>query len=189
MRKVIVSNLVTLDGFFEGLKGELDWFVVEGEFFDYVKEMFKTVDTILYGRKTYEHMAAYWPNATDNDATITHMMNKLPKIVLSKTLSKADWNNSRIIKENIPEEIHELKKLPGKDIVIFGSGEIVSYLSNLGLIDEYRIILNPVILGKGSPMFKNIDGKIKLNLFKTRKLNSGVIVLYYQPEKIKIKLS
>lgn len=185
MRKVIVSNLVTLDGFFEGLKGELDWFMVDDEFFDYVKEMFKTVDTILYGRKTFELMSAYWPNATDNDATITHMMNKLPKIVFSNTLSKADWNNSKIINENIPEEIHELKKLPGKDLVIFGSGEIVSFLSNHGLIDEYRIILNPVILGKGNPIFKNINDKIKLNLFKTKKLNSGVIILYYHPEKNK----
>ncbi len=184
MRKVIVSNLVTLDGFFEGKNGELDWFIVDEEFFDYVKEMFKSVDTILYGRKTYEMMADYWPEAEDNDPTITHFMNKLPKIVFSKTLANADWNNSKIIKENIAEEVHELKKLPGKDMVIFGSGEIVSYLTKERIIDEYRIILNPVILGKGNPMFKNIEDKINLNLFKIRKLKSGVIILYYYPAKI-----
>jgi len=183
MRKVIVSNLVTLDGFFEGRKGELDWFVVEEEFFDYVKEMFKTVDTILYGRKTYKLMEEYWPAAEDNDPTITHFMNKLPKIVFSKTLGKAKWNNSKIIRENIAEEIFEMKKLRGKDMVIFGSGEIVSFLTNQGLIDEYRIILNPVILGEGNPMFKNINDKIKLDLFKSEKLKSGVMILYYRPEK------
>lgn len=183
MRKVIVSNLVTLDGFFEGVNDDLSWFIVDEEFFDYVKEMFKTIDTIIYGRKTYEQMAAYWPNAEDNDATITHLMNKLQKIVFSKTLNNAGWNNSKIVKENIAEEINEMKKLPGKDMVIFGSGEIVSLLTQEGLIDEYRIILNPVILGNGNPMFKNIEGKINLNLFKTRKLKSGVIILYYHPVK------
>jgi dihydrofolate reductase len=181
MRKVIVSNLVTLDGFFEGLKGELDWFVVEDEFFDYVKELFKSVDTILFGRKTFEALGSYWPNTTEDDPTITHLMNKLPKIVFTKTLEKAEWNNSKIIRENLEEEIHEMKKLPGKDMVIFGSGEIVSFLTNRGLIDEYRIILNPVILGEGNPMLKNINDKIKMNLFKTKKLKSGVIILYYHP--------
>jgi dihydrofolate reductase len=183
MRKVIVSNLVTLDGFFEGLKGELDWFVVDKEFDGYVLDLFKSVDTMLYGRKTYQMMANYWPNATENEPTITHMMNKLPKIVFSKTLNNANWNNSKIVRENISEEVNEMKKLPGKDMVIFGSGEIVSYLAKHELIDEYRIILNPVILGEGNPMFKNINDKIKLNLFKIRKLKSGVIILYYQPEK------
>ncbi len=183
MRKVIVSNLVTLDGFFEGPNGELDWFVVDDDFFDYVKEMFKTVDTMLFGRKTYEMMAAYWPSAEDNDATITHLMNKLPKIVFSKTLNNASWNNSRIVKENIAEEIHEMKKLPGKDLVIFGSSEIISFLKKEGLIDEYRIILNPVILGEGNPMFKNLEDKKNLILFKTRNLKSGVIILYYHPVK------
>lgn len=178
MRKVIVSNLVTLDGFFEGLNGELDWFVVEDEFFDYVKELFKSVDTILFGRKTYEALGSYWPNATEEDPTITHLMNKLPKIVFSKTLTKADWNNSSIINENIEEEIHEMKKLPGKDIVIFGSGEIVSALTNANLIDEFRIILNPVILGKGNAMFKNLS-KINLRHQKTQTLKSGVVILFY----------
>lgn len=183
MRKVIVSNLVTLDGFFEGLNDDLSWFIVDEEFFDYVKEMFKSVDTILYGRKTYQHMESYWPDAQDNDPTITHFMNKLQKIVFSKTLNNANWNNSKIIRENISEEIQEMKMLPGKDMVIFGSGEIVSHLTNEGLIDEYRIILNPVILGKGNPLFKNVNDKVKLNLFKTRKLKSGVIILYYHPDK------
>jgi dihydrofolate reductase len=179
MRKIIVSNLVTLDGFFEGKNGELDWFIIDEEFFDYVKEMFKSVDTILYGRKTYQHMENYWPDAEDNDPTITHFMNKLQKIVFSKTLHNANWNNSKIIRENIAEEIEEMKKLPGKDMVIFGSGEIVSFLTHQGLIDEYRIILNPVIIGNGNPMFNGIHEKINLKLQKIKSLNSGVVILYY----------
>lgn len=181
MRKVVVWNLVTLDGYFEGGKGELDWFVVNEEFIEASRDMFKEFDTILFGRKTYRMMEKYWPMADDNDPTITHHMNKLPKIVFSKTLAKAEWNNSKIIKENIAEEIHEMKKLPGKDMVIFGSGEIVSFLTNQGLIDEYRIILNPVILGGGNPMFKNINVNVKMNLIKSKKLKSGVMILFYQP--------
>lgn len=179
MRKVIVWNLVTLDGYFEGPKKELDWFVVSDEFIDVSRDMFKTVDTILFGRKTYQLMESYWPTAEDNDPTITHNMNKLPKIVFSKTLSKAEWNNSEIVKENIAEEVYELKKLPGRDMVIFGSGEIVSYFTQQGLIDEYRIILNPVVIGSGTPMFKNVSEKINLKLQKTRALKSGVVILYY----------
>lgn len=179
MRKIIVSNLVSLDGFFEGPNCELDWFVVEAEFNEYVKDLFKSVDTILFGRKTFEALGSYWPNTTEDDPTITHFMNKLPKIVFSKTLSKAEWNNSRIITENIAEEIHELKKLPGKDMVIFGSGEIVSYLAQQGLIDDYRIIVNPVILGRGRTMFKNIHEKISLKFQKITSLKSGVVILHY----------
>jgi len=183
MRKLIVSNLVTLDGFFEGLKGELDWFMVDEEFLNYVKEMFKSVDTIIFGRKTYQHMENYWPTAEDNDPTITHNMNKLPKIVFSKTLTKVSWSNSSLIKENIAEELFEMKKQQGKDMVIFGSGEIVSQLAKAGLIDEYRIILNPVILGNGNPLFKNIAGKINLKPEKVIKLKSGVLILYYTPSQ------
>lgn len=183
MRKVVVWNLVTVDGFFEGLEKELDWFVVNEEFIDESRDMFKEFDTILFGRKTYQMMENYWPTAVDDDPTITHLMNKLPKIVFSKTLGKAEWNNSKIIKENIAEEVYEMKKLPGKDMVIFGSGDIVSFLTMQGLIDEFRIILNPVILGKGNPMFKSINSNIKLNLINSKKLKSGVMILYYQSEK------
>jgi len=179
MRKVVVWNLVTLDGFFEGAEKELDWFVVNEEFINESRDMFKEFDTILFGRKTYQMMEKYWPTAEDNDPTITHHMNKLSKIVFSKTLEEVSWNNSRLINENITEEVHEMKKLPGKDMVIFGSGEIVSALTKAHLIDEFRIILNPVILGEGNTMFKNIKEKINLILKKVQTLKSGVAILYY----------
>lgn len=187
MRKVIVSNLVTLDGFFEGPNKELDWFVVEEEFFDFARNQLLEVDTILFGRVTYEMMAAYWPNTTDNDPVITDKMNNLQKIVFSKTLSAVDpivigWNNSVLIKEDIAEEIKWLKQQPGKDMVIFGSGEIVSSLMQQGLIDEYRIILNPVILGNGNFLFKGLQDKLDLKLIKAKMLGSGVVILYYEPK-------
>jgi dihydrofolate reductase len=183
MRKIIVSNLVSLDGFFEGPNRELDWFAVDEEFLEYARNLLSTVDTILFGRVTYQHMAAYWPTAsgTGNDAFITEKMNNLPKIVFSKTLQEVKWNNSRLVKENIAEEILKMKQQPGKDMVIFGSGSIVSTFMQLGLIDEYRIIMNPVVLGNGKPLFKGIKDKHNLKLLKTKVLGSGIVILYYQP--------
>ncbi len=181
MRKIIVSNLVSLDGYFEGPNRELDWFVTDQDFFDYARELLNTVDTILFGRKTYEMMAAYWPGATANDAAITHKMNNLTKIVFSKTLTSVAWNNSRLADTDAVQEINKLKEQPGKDIVIFGSGELLSAFTDLGLIDEYRIIVNPVSLGRGVPMFKNLEKKLDLKLLKTKPLWSGVVILYYKP--------
>jgi dihydrofolate reductase len=180
MRELIVSNLVSLDGYFEGPNQELDWFIVEEEFLEYASETLRSIDAILYGRITYEHMAAYWPHAMDNDAFITHKMNSLQKIVFSKTLDQAEWNNTTVVKGDIAEEVKKLKQQPGKDLVIFGSGQLVSFLAEKGLIDEYRIIVNPVILGKGNPLFK-VKDKISLNLVDTKELSSGVIILYYEP--------
>lgn len=183
MRKIIVSNLVSLDGFFEGVNKELDWHTVDESFFEYARQLLNEVDTILFGRITYQMMAAFWPNALDEDAVITHKMNHLPKIVFSKTLKKVDWNNATLAKNNLPKEVKDLKEQGGKDIVIFGSGTLVTQLTQLGLIDEYRIIINPLLLGKGSPMFKGIDDKINLKLLKTKILDTGVVILYYEPVK------
>ena len=183
MRKIIVSNLISIDGYFEGLNQDLTWFTVNEEFFDYAGKLLREVDAIIYGRVTYEHMAAYWPNAKDNDEGITERMNNLEKFVFTKTMDEATWNNTKIIKEDLGEEIKKLKQQPGKDMVIFGSGTIVSELTQLRLIDEYRLIVNPVILGNGNPLFKSINERVKLKLINTKTLASGVIILYYQPEK------
>jgi len=183
MRKIIVSNVVTLDGYFEGPDKEIDWFMVSEGFFAYARKVLENADTLLYGRITYELMLAFWPNATDQDPVITEKMNSLPKIVFSNTLKKVEWgkwNNARLVNGNILDEITQLKQQPGKDIVILGSGTLVSQLSQYGLIDEYRIIVNPLILGKGNLMFKDIDHRIGLTLLKTEILDAGVVVLYYQ---------
>ena len=170
MRKVILSNNVTLDGFFEGPNKELDWQIVDGENKEYAIDLLSKVDALLFGRVTYQLMADYWPAAATNPSTskgdleIADKMNNLPKIVFSKTLQRVEWNNSRLVKENIAEEISKMKQQSGKDMVIFGSGSIVSTFMQFGLIDEYRIILNPVVLGNGKPLFKGINDKNHLKL-------------------------
>ncbi|MDQ6866235.1 MAG: dihydrofolate reductase family protein [Thermoproteota archaeon] len=187
MRKVILSNLITLDGFFAGPNGELDWFILDEEGKKDANDLLSKVDALLFGRVTYQLMADSWPAAATNPSTpksdleIADKMNNLPKIVFSKTLQEVKWNNSRLVKENIAEEISKMKQQPGKDMVIFGSGSIVSTFMQLGLIDEYRILVNPVVLGNGKPLFKGIIDKQKLKLLKTRVFGSGVVILYYQP--------
>jgi dihydrofolate reductase len=178
MRRLIVSNLMSLDGFFEGPRQNIDWFMVDDEFFDYAKEMLRAADTLLFGRATYEHMAAYWPTAPSDE--IADKMNGLPKLVASRTLQQVSWNNSKLIKGKVADEVAELKRKPGKDIVLLGSSILASSLLRDGLIDEYRVILAPLLIGRGSPLFKDINEKIKFKLGKTRLLKCGVIVLYYQ---------
>ena len=185
MRKIIVSNLITIDGYFEGINQDLSWFITGDDFFDYAVKQLDEVDTILFGRITYQQMAAYWPDAKTEDAAmaaIKDKMNSLQKIVFSKTLDKAEWNNTRLIREHITDEIIKLKKQPGRDIVIFGSGTIVSELTALRLIDEYRLIINPVILSNGNPLFKSINEKVSLRLINMKVLSSGSVIMYYQRE-------
>jgi len=183
MRKVIVSMMVTLDGFFAGPNGEIDWHVVDEEFNEYADDLLSSVDTLLFGRVTYQLMADYWPSpsATTDDPIIADKMNQLHKIAFSRTLEKVEWNNSRLVKGNIAEEMAKLKQQPGKDMAIFGSGSIVSTFTQRGLIDEYRIIVNPVVLGNGKPLFKGIHDKLNLKLLKTKTFRSGNVMLCYQP--------
>jgi dihydrofolate reductase len=183
MRKVIVSNYVSLDGFIEGPNREIDWFVWDEEMAKYAIDLLESMDTILFGRVTYELMASYWPTATDQDPIITDAMNNLPKIVFSKTLEKAEWKNSRLVREVISGEILRMKQQPGKNMVIFGSASIVSTFTQLGLIDEYRLIVNPVVLGGGTPLFKGLNDKLNMKVIKTKRFNNGAVLLCYQPDK------
>jgi len=185
MRKVFMFNLVTLDGYFEGLNREIDWHNVDAEFNEYAIDMLNSADTLLFGRVTYELMANYWPtpDAIKNDPIVAEKMNTLPKIVFSRTLDKAEWQNTRLVKGALAEEIQKMKKQPGKDMVILGSGSIVSGLAPLGLIDEYRIMVNPVILGWGKPLFTGIKDRLNLKLLKTKTFKSGNVLLYYEPIK------
>jgi dihydrofolate reductase len=180
LRKIIVSNMVSLDGFIAGPKGEIDWFVWDSELERYSIEMMGTVDTILFGRVTYDMMASYWPTDTENDPYVKERMNNLPKIVFSKTLNKVEWNNTKLVQEINPERIMRMKKMAGKNIVVLGSGKIVAALTRLGLIDEYRIIVNPVLIGEGISMFQGLGKVQKLKLLDTRQLGSGVAILTYQ---------
>jgi dihydrofolate reductase len=175
--------MVTVDGFFAGPNGEIDWHVVDAEFNEYAIAMLNAADTILFGRITYEMMASYWPMppATTNDPIVAERMNNLAKIVFSTTQENLAWNNSTVVKTIDSAEIMKMKQAPGKDILILGSGTIVSAFAGLGLIDEYRLIVNPVVLGAGKTLFKDIKERLKLKLAKTKMFNSGNVLLYYVP--------
>ncbi len=175
---------MSLDGFFEGPNKEFNFFVPDAEFLEYAKDMLRSVDTILFGKTTYLYMAGYWPSADKDEIAnkdeIADKMNGLAKIVFSTTLDKAEWNNSRLVKSDIVAEVSRLKQEPGKDMVILGSAMLASHLLQEGLIDEYRVILVPVLLGKGHLLFNGINRKLDLKLNQTKPLASGAAVLYYQ---------
>jgi dihydrofolate reductase len=183
MRKLFVFNLVTLDGYFEGPKRDISWHNVDAEFNEYAIDMLNSVDTLLFGRVTYDLMAGFWPtpDAIKNDPIVAGKMNSLPKVVFSKTLKKTEWDNTRLVKNNIEEEIKIMKNQAGKDIALLGSGSIMSELAQRGLVDEYRIMVNPLILGEGNLLFKGITKRIPMKLIKTRTFRNGNVLLYYQP--------
>ena len=182
---------MSLDGFAAGPEGELDWFVHEGfmietEFGQHARNVISSVDAILLGRRTYQEFVSYWPTATNNDPVITERINNLPKIVFSKTLHKVDWgkwNNARLVTGNAAEEVKRLKEQPGRDLVIYGSADLVSSLMKEELIDELQLFVQPVVLGKGKPEFKGLNQRYKLKLTKATPFNSGAVGLYYQPLK------
>jgi len=185
MRKLFVFNMVTLNGYFEGPNKEIDWHNVDGECNEYAIDMLNSVDMLLFGRVTFELMASYWPtpDAIKNDPIVAEKMNTLSKIVFSKTLDEVAWQNTKLVRDNIEEETKNMKKQPGKDMVLLGSGSIMSEFAQRGLIDEYRIMVNPVVLGNGKPLFTGIKDRLNLKLTNTRIFKSGNVLLYYRPDR------
>lgn len=189
MRKIIFQMMVSLDGFIEGPKQDLSWHLVDDEFNKYAIDLLHSIDTIIFGRIAYELFESFWPAAMQDPATkkddleIAHQINDMQKIVFSKTMEKVEWKNSRLISQVVPEEINEMKKLEGKDMVIFGGAGIAQSFMKHELIDEYRIMINPIILGKGKPLFEDMTHRMKLKLQKTRTFASGVVMLIYEPLK------
>jgi dihydrofolate reductase len=180
MRSLFWQINVTLDGFMEGPNRELTDTAefADPDFDRYASEMLQSIDAILLGRRTYQLFADYWPSATGPDAD---RLNELPKVVFSRTLEKVEWKNSRLVKENVTGEVARLKQQPGKDLALFGSADLASTLTRDRLIDEYRILVSPVALGGGKPMFKDIRDRIPLKLVKATTWSSGMVALYYQP--------
>jgi dihydrofolate reductase len=178
MRKLILWDMVTLNGMFEGPDHDISWFVFEDELENYIRETQAAADTLLFGRVTYEMMASYWSSA---EGWIADFMNGVEKIVFSRTLSNADWTNTRLVKDHVPEEIAKLKDAPGREIFVFGSADLSATLIKEGLVDEYRIAINPVVLGKGVPLFKEGMKRLDLRLLETKPLKSGVVILHYAP--------
>jgi dihydrofolate reductase len=187
MRRLTVFNFATLNGFFKGPGEDIRWHRHGGEEHEYSVESLKHGGTLLFGRITYEMMAGYWPSpmALSTDPIVAEGMNKAEKIVFSKTLKKAQWKPTTIIKGNIIEEVRKLKKSKGKDMAVLGSGSILTQFAENDLIDEYQIMIDPVLLGSGTPMFRGLKDKIDLKLTKSKVFKSGVVLLCYEPLKQK----
>jgi dihydrofolate reductase len=182
MRKLYLFNMITLDGFFEGKEPwDLGWHNVDVEFNTFAVEQLESTGLLLFGRKTYEGMAQYWgtDQAKNDDPVVAGLMNAIPKAVVSCTLTSATWNNTTLLNGNVVDEINKLKSQPGKDIGIFGSAEFASSLNSV--IDEYRIIIAPVILGSGTPLFKPAAGMVRLKMTNVRNFTNGNILIYYIP--------
>lgn len=180
MRKLIVWNLITLDGKFDGRKPwDLDWHEYgwgeELEKFGLDQSM--EVGVLLFGRATYEGMAKYWPEAQGATADF---MNTVPKIVFSRTLDDATWNNT-LVRKDAAQEVRRLKKEEGRSLFIFGSATLCASLEKEGLIDEYRLCLCPVVLGEGRPMFPAMPAEQRMHLLEARRMQSGSVILFYEP--------
>lgn len=180
MRKIVTWDVMTLDGYFEGVKpwdlGFHDTVWGE-ELKDFSLEQAKDIGTILFGRKTYEGMAAYW--SKEKGAT-ADFMNSVDKVVVSDTQIKTPWNNSRQLDTNFSDAIRTLKNKPGKDIYVFGSAYLTSELLKHKFVDEIRICLAPIILGAGNPLFKSPTDSTSLELLETRQLKTGGVILRYK---------
>jgi dihydrofolate reductase len=186
MRKLILFMHTSLDGFVAGPNGEMNWIKVDEEMFDYAGKQTDLADTALYGRVTYEMMNNYWPeagnqpNASKHDKEHSAWYNKVKKVVISNSLKGKDIPNTQIINGNLKEEIQMLKQEEGKNILIFGSPSACHSLMEYNLIDEYWLFVNPILLGKGIPLFKNINTKMNLELAESHVFSSGVIGINYK---------
>ena len=183
MRRLTVFNLMTLDGYIAGQGGDISWHNVDEEFQELANAASNSGNTLLFGRVTYELMASFWPTpeAIKTDPIVAAGMNKSEKIVFSRTLQKAEWNNTRLVKDDMPGEVRRLKQGTGKDLTVFGSGSIVAQLADEGLIDEYQVLLNPIVLGAGKTMFEGMKNKLALKLVRTRTFGNGNVLLTYVP--------
>jgi dihydrofolate reductase len=183
MRKLISQTLISLDGYFEDNNNGLSWHNVDQEFDNYTIEMLGGMGTLLFGRVTYEIMESFWPTeqAIAMDPIVARYMNELPKVVFSKKLKTATWHNTKVVNENIAEEVQKLKKQPGKDIALFASSNLAKTFVENDLIDEFHFLINPVVLGAGHSFLNGLQGKQKLKLIKSRVFNSGNALLCYEP--------
>lgn len=194
-RRIVAFDRVTVDGYFAGSDGNLDWAVPDAEVDRAGAAAIPGFDAILFGRRTYEMFEAFWPhvgNASQNAPNphmprqpspemraMATMLNQTAKLVFSRTLSKVTWRNSRLLPELDAREIESIKRQPGKDLIIFGSGSIVSQLTEHGLIDEYQFVVSPLLLGGGRPLISGVSQALRLSLEEARPYPSGNVLLRY----------
>jgi len=186
MPKLSVFNHVSLDGYFVDQNGSMMWAKggnQDSEWNEFVAQNASGEGTLVFGRVTYELMNSYWPTplAKQHDPAVAERMNQLQKIVFSRTLNQASWNNTKLLKGDPAAEIRKMKKEPGRDMVILGSGRIVAQLAQERLIDEYQFVVNAVILGKGRTMFDGVTDKRDLKLTRSRAFHNGNVFLCYEP--------
>jgi len=184
MRRIHVFDTVSLDGFFTDEHHDMSWAHQRDEEWNAFSSSNAGGDgELLFGRVTYEMMAAFWPTpqAAKMLPEVAAGMNAMPKIVVSRTLATVTWQNTRLLKGDLVPEVTRLKQQPGADLVILGSGSVVSQLAEAGLIDEYQIVVSPIVLGRGRTLFETVRRRIKLTLTKTRAFRNGNVVLWYEP--------
>ena len=201
MRKVVLSILVSLDGFIARPDRSLDWFLNDADFEKYCLNMLRSVDAILVGRVTYEMFSEYWPTAgtesaqappgegftsRESEQEMARLMNSIPKIVFSRTLSKTEWGPASLIKDNLAEAVQRLKEQPGKDLILFAGASIAQTFINLDLFDEYRLLIHPIVLGKGIPLFANLNAERELTRTDVKSFGSGVVVVHYARDRTRV---
>jgi dihydrofolate reductase len=185
MRKLVAFNQVSLDGYFSGPGGDFSWAKNDNdaEFETFVAGNAKSGGMLIFGRVTYELMASYWPTplALKNDPVVAERMNHLQKIVFSRTLKHASWNNTRLVKSALATEIRKLKSEPGEDMAILGSGSLIAQLAPEHLIDEFQIVVVPIALGSGRTIFDGVKAKLSMKLTTSRTFRNGKVLLCYAP--------
>jgi len=190
VRKLILLMHTSIDGFVAGPNGEMDWIRVDDELFEIAVKLTDDADTALYGRVTYQMMESYWPTAGDKPTATKHDIehsrwyNIVEKIVLSKTIHQSNLRNTKFIGDNIPGEINKLKREKGKNILMIGSPSSAHTLMQQDLIDDYWLFVNPVVLGKGIPLFAGIKDRLQLKLLTTKTYSIGVVALHYERNSV-----
>jgi dihydrofolate reductase len=184
MRSLIVFNHVSLDGYFVDKKGDMRWaHKQDPEWNEFVAGNARGGGVLLFGRVTYEMMASYWPTpmAAQNSPAVAEHMNNLQKVVFSRTLEKASWKNTKLLKGDLATEVRKMKQESGEGLVIMGSGTIVSQLAQEGLIDEFEIVVCPIVIGTGRTLFEGVTEKLNLKLTKSRTFGNGNVYTCYEP--------
>ena len=196
MRRIVMFNWLTADGYFAAVDGNLSWVVPDEEQARAAAESIGGVDTVLFGRRTYELFEKFWPHALDDDVSTTPdphhpgrrsrehrviavALNEMTKLVFSRTLKDVTWRNSRLVRALDPRDIEIMKNQPGKDMIVFGSGSIVSQLARHGLVDEYQFVVSPVLIGNGRQMMSALDATTRLTLLESKPYAAGNVMLRY----------
>lgn len=187
MQKLIVFNHVSLDGYFVDANGDMSWAKADpndAEWNAFVAENASGGGTLVFGRVTYDMMASFWPTsrAIEMMPVVAERMNNLSKVVFSRTMDQAAWHNTKLVKGDIAAQARRMKQTPGAGMVILGSGSIVAQLAQEGLIDEYQIVVNPIVIGNGKTMFTGVNPKMNLKLTNSRTFSNGKVLLCYVPK-------